>query len=75
MTNEIVGAGLRGIHAGFAQATQAANDMASSFLPESTADFTEAAISLIGAETQIKASREVVRIGSEIDRSVLDILA
>ena len=75
MANDIVGAGLRGIQLGLAQASQAAEDISTSFQPESTTDYTDAAISLIGAETQVKASRKVVEVGAEIEKEVLSILA
>ena len=75
MANDIVGAGLRGILTGLTQAAQAAEDISTSFQPESTTDYTDAAISLIGAENQVKASRKVVEIGAELDKEVLSILA
>lgn len=71
----ISASGLRGIHSGIARAAAAAESMSNAFTPSSTEDFTDAAISLIGANNEIKASSKVVKVGQDVQKSILDILA
>ena len=67
--------GLQGMLQGLESAAQNAEKIPQAFQPESTADPLEPMLGLEQAKRQVEASAKVIKVGNELDKAVLDILA
>ena len=70
-----LGAGLQGIQRGLADAQSAADQIANSQLEDSVADLTDAAVDLLQAENQVKASAAVVQSAEDTIGSLIDVFS
>lgn len=68
-------AGLQGIQQGLADAQSAAERIARPDLETGLEDLTEAAVDLLQAEIQVRASAEVVESAQETIGSLIDVFA
>ena len=73
--SSIVDSGLKGVLAGMASATQHADEIARSFTPENNTSPIEPLVGLIQDKLQVKASAEVIKIGAQLDQTIVDLLA
>ncbi len=71
----IIKAGLQGVLSGIASAAQHAEEVSQAFTPESDKEPTAALIGLSQDTLQVKASAKVIKVGEEIDKAVIDLLA
>ncbi len=68
--------GLQGMKQGFASAADNAEKITQAFTPDSSvSDPVEPIIGLEQAKRQVEASAKVIKVGNELDKEVLDILA
>lgn len=75
--NSVINKGLEGVQRGLANAARDAERASKAFNPgsENDGEFVEAATDLKQDVRQVQASAKVIRVGDELNRSVLDILA
>ena len=68
-------AGLQGIHRGLADAQSAANRIVNPQVDEGAEDITVAAVDLLQAEAQVRASAEVLRTASNTVGTLIDVFS
>jgi hypothetical protein len=73
--NSVVASGLAGILRGMQSAATDSARVVTSFSPDSQEDPTRAMIDLQQDALQVKASAKVVKVGDEMTKTVLDLLA
>ena len=71
--SSIINAGLQGVKRGFDQVNRASEELTQVF--QSQNDPVEPIIGMKLGEFQVKASSAVIKVGEELEKSVLDILA
>jgi hypothetical protein len=74
MTDSIQQIGLRGVQSGLKDAADHAQKLSSGFESDST-DTVGEIIGLKQAQNQVYASTKVIKVGNELDKAVLDIIA
>lgn len=67
--------GLQGIQKGLAGIAEKADKISKSFTPESTEEPSAAIVGMKLDEFQVKASAKVVKVGDDLEKTILDILA
>jgi hypothetical protein len=75
MASNIQNIGLQGIHKGLSNIAEKADRISRAFTPENTDDPTADIVAMKLDEFQVKASSKVIKVGDELEKSVLDILA
>ena len=74
MTDSIQQIGLRGVQSGLKDAAEHAEKISSGFGDDSI-DTAGEIIGLKQAQHQVEASQKVIKVGDELDKAVLDIIA
>ena len=67
--------GLQGVQSGLAKAAESAYKLSQSFQPESTSEPVDSIVALHQAKQQVEASAKIIKVGDQLNKSVLDILA
>lgn len=75
MVDSIILNGLRGVQMGQASAAENADRASKAFLPEGDGDLVTPLVGLATDKVQVEASAKVIKVGEDLDRTILDILA
>lgn len=75
MIDDILARGLAGIQSGLSSAAGYAKQVSEAFGPNGDGDLAGPAIGLELSKVQVAASAKVIKVGDELNKSVLDILA
>ena len=66
---------LQSIHSALADANKQAQRISTAFTEQGDGDIATPAVALIQDQQQVRASSKILRVGEDMDRAVLDILA
>ena len=75
LMNSVIGAGLKGVLAGMESAARHAEQVTQSFKPDSDFSPLEGLLGLSADKRQVDASIKIIKVGEDLDKAVLDILA
>jgi hypothetical protein len=71
----IIEAGLKGIFAGLERAAASAERISRGFVTEEEGEPVRSMIELKSAERQVQASAKIIRVGDDLQQSIIDLLA